>query len=529
MFAHHLLGAIQLFFSLENILVVALGLFIGITIGAIPGLNVPMTVALLLPITFYMSPVAGLSLLVGVYKGGTYGGSISAVLINTPGAPAAAVTCMDGYPMAMQGKAGKALRASIYGSVIGEFVSDLVLITIAAQIARFALRFGPTEKFALVFFALSTIGVISSEHKLKGIAAGLAGIFFHTIGSDPISGASRFTLGLFNLIGGIPFLPFLIGLFAVSEFLVQIEKRAASQKENVVAPISKRREDNYVSWKELKANFPTIARSTLIGIGIGALPGSGSAISAFVSYGAARNSSKHPEEFGKGSLEGVFAAETGNNAVTGGALIPLLTLGIPGDAITAIMLGVFLVHGLVPGPDLFVKSGDIIYAVFVGLMVANVLHFFIASAGLRLFVRLLSISRAILFPTVVVICLAGAFTANSNLFDVYVMIFFGLLGYVMKKFNFPVAPLLMGYILGPLLETSLVQALILSDGSILPVFSRPISAAFMALTVFFIVWSLFIQKRTLERRKARAGQRAEQPGPGKEEAGTSSDSERTGR
>ncbi|MCK5672212.1 MAG: tripartite tricarboxylate transporter permease [Spirochaetales bacterium] len=494
------LPALQIFFTFENILVVAIGLFVGITIGAIPGLNVPMTVALMLPITFQMAPVTGLSLLMGVYKGGTYGGSISAILINTPGAPAAAVTCLDGYPMAKQGKAGKALRAAIYGSVIGEFVSDLVLITIASQVAMIALKFGPAEKFALVFFALSTIGVVSSQHKLKGIAAGLTGILFYTMGLDPISGSSRFTFGVTNLLGGIPFLPLLIGLFAVSEFFIQIERRVSAQGNEAVAPVSKKREDNYVSWKEFKANIVTIIRSTLIGIGIGALPGSGSAISAFVSYGAAKNASKHPEQFGKGSLEGVFAAETGNNAVTGGALIPLLTLGIPGDAITAIMLGVFLVHGLVPGPDLFIKSGAVIYAVFIGLMVANILHFFIASLGLKVFIKLLSISRAVLFSVVIIICVAGAFTANSNIFDVYVMIFFGLLGYVMKKFNFPVAPLLMGYILGSLLETSLVQTLILSDGSILPFFTRPISLFFIPLTALFIIWSSFIQKRSSGRR-----------------------------
>ncbi|MCD6122639.1 MAG: tripartite tricarboxylate transporter permease [Spirochaetales bacterium] len=496
----HLIPAAQLFFTLQNILIVSLGLFIGITIGAIPGLNVPMTVALLLPITFYMQPIAGISLLLGVYKGGTYGGSISAILINTPGAPAAAATCLDGYPLARQGKAGKALRASIYGSVIGEFISDIVLITIAAQIAAIALKFGPTEKFSLVFFALCTIGVVSSEDKIKGLSAALLGIFIRTIGSDPITGSSRFTFGIFNLVGGIPFLPHLIGLFAVSEFFVQIGRKITSSKKDIVAPVSKNREDNIVTWKEFKTNIKTIIRSTLIGIGIGALPGSGSAISAFVSYGAAKNSSKEPEKFGKGSLEGVFAAETGNNAVTGGALIPLLTLGIPGDAITAIMLGVFLVHGLVPGPDLFVKSANIIYAIFIGLIVANILHFFIASLGLRLFTKLLSISRAILFPIVILICVAGAYTVNSNIFDVYVMIFFGVLGYIMKRFNFPVAPLMMGYILGALLETSLIQAMILSNGSVLPIFTRPISLLFVVLTVFFIIWSLFIQRKSKGKR-----------------------------
>ncbi|MBD3306710.1 C4-dicarboxylate ABC transporter permease [candidate division KSB3 bacterium] len=497
----YLIPAAQIFFTIKNLLVLPLGLFIGITIGAIPGLNVPMTVALLLPITFYMEPVAGIILLLGVYKGGTYGGSISAILINTPGAPAAVVTSLDGYPLAQQGKAGKALRASIYGSVIGEFFSDLILITIAGYIAMLALKFGPTEKFALIVFALSTIGVISSEHKAKGIAAGIVGIFIHMIGADPISGSSRFMFGIFELIGGIPFLPFLIGLFAISEFFIQIERKATADQKDVVVPVSETYEDNHVTWQELKANLKTIARSSLIGLGIGALPGSGSAISAFVSYGAAKNASKHPERFGKGSLEGVFAAETGNNSVCGGALIPLLTLGIPGDAITAIMIGVFLVHGLIPGPDLFVQSGDLIYAVFIGLLIANIFHFFIASLGLKLFIKILSISRSLLFPTVMVICIAGAFTVNSSVFDVYVMVIFGVVGYVMKKFHFPIAPLLMGYILGPLLETSLVQTLVLSNGSLLPVFTRPISLFFVGLTLFFLVWTTLIQRKVFRKKQ----------------------------
>ena len=496
-----ILSAFDLFFTLQNLLAVASGLTIGITIGAIPGLNVPMVVALLLPVTFYMPPVAGLSLLIGVYKGGTYGGSISAVLINTPGAPAAAVTAMDGYPLARAGKAGKALKASIYGSVIGEFLADLVLISIAAQIARIALKFGPQEKFSLVVFALTTIAVVSSEHKIKGIIVVLGGIFLHTIGSDPVFGSTRFTFGVFQLIGGVPFLPFLIGLFAISEFLVQIEKKVVQGRPDMLLPVTGNPEDSRVSWAEFKGNIKTILRSTLIGIGIGALPGSGSSIAAFVSYGAAKGASEHPEEYGKGSLEGVFAAETGNNAVCGGALIPLLTLGIPGDPITAIMLGVFLVHGLLPGPDLFTKSGPIIYAVFVGLMVGNLMHLFIASLGVKLFTKLLTISRAYLFPVVAVICVAGAFTTASNSFDVYIMIFFGLLGYIMKKLEFPIPPLTMGYILGSLLETSLVQSLILSNGSIITFFTRPISLGFLVLTLFSILWSTVFQRRSRKMRK----------------------------
>jgi len=487
--------AAQIFFTFKNILLISAGLFIGIVIGAIPGLNVPMAIALLLPITFYMHPVAGLSMLIGVYKGGTYGGSISAILINTPGAPAAAATVLDGYPLAQQGKAGKALKAAIYGSVIGEFFSDLVLISVAVHIANIALKFGPNEKFSLVFFALSTIAIISGGDKLKGVAAGLTGLFLRTIGLEPISSVKRFTLGIFDLTGGIPFLPLLIGLFAVSEFLAQIEKKVIIGRKDYIVPISTRPEDNYVTWSEFRQNFKTILRSSLIGLGIGALPGTGAAIAAFVSYGAAKNASRNPEKFGKGSLEGVFAAETGNNAVCGGALIPLLTLGIPGDAITAIMMGVLLVHGLIPGPDLFTKSGDIVYAIFIGTIIANILHFFIASLGLKLFIKVLSISRAFLFPTIIVICLAGAYAGDSKVFDVYLMMVFGIIAYVMKKFDFPLAPVIMGYILEPLLETSLIQALILNKGSLLPLITRPISLFFIILAAFFITRSFSQQKK----------------------------------
>ena len=486
-----LVDAMSVFFTLSNVLAVALGLIIGIVIGAIPGLNVPMIVALLLPITFYMDPITGLSLLLGVYKGGTYGGSISAVLINTPGAPAAACTQLDGYPMALKGQGGKALQASIYGSVIGELIADILLIALATQIARFALKFGPNEKFSLVFFALVTIGVVSGQNRLKGIAAGLIGLFIYSIGIEPISDASRFIFGNINFYGGIPFLPMLIGLFGVSEFFVQIEKKAVAGLKETVIPISKNREDNVISMKEFKANIWNILRSSFIGIGIGALPGSGSSISAYVAYGAARNASKDPDSFGQGALEGVIAPETANNAAVGGALIPLLTLGIPGDAITAILLGVFLIHGIVPGPELFTKSADLVYQIFISLMVGNVLHLVIAQLGLKLFMKMIQISKAILFPIIIVLCIFGAYSVGTSMFDVYVMLFFGILGYIMKKLDIPTAPLLMGHILGSLFEKSLVQSLILSKGSIVPFFTRPISLFFLLLTVFFIFWSGF--------------------------------------
>ena len=484
-----------LFFTLENIFAVIIGLTVGILIGALPGLNVPMIVSLMLPFTFTMAPVAGLSLLLGIYKGGTQGGSIASILINTPGTPAAAATCADGYPLAQQGKAGKALNAAIYGSVIGQFLADIVLISVAVQIAMVALRFGPSERLAIVIFALVAISLVSTTgNKLKGIAAGLAGIFVYSIGLDPVSGVSRFTFGQFQLIAGIPFLPLLIGLFAISEFFTQLETRLLHGKKEMIK-ISKNKEDNRVTWAEFKQNFPTIIRSSLIGIGIGAIPGPGSAISAFVCYGAAKNASKHPEKFGKGALEGVFAPETGGNATIGGSLIPLLTLGIPGDAVTAIMLGAFLVHGIIPGPELFTVSANMVYAIFITLIVSNIFHLFIAKSCLKIFVKAVSFCRTLLYPAIIVICFAGVFTSNSNIFDVRIMIIFGILGYIMKKTDFSIPTFLIGYILGPLFEISLIQTAIIFEGNIISVLQRPIVLFFVILTVVFLVWTAVSHKR----------------------------------
>lgn len=473
--------------QLQNIVLMIVGLIIGIVIGAIPGLNVPLAVALALPFTFNLAPLAGLSMLIGIYKGGTYGGSISAILINVPGTPAAAATAMDGNALARQGKAGKALKLSIYASIIGELASDIVLIVAAAQIARLALNFGPPEFFALGLFALTIIGLVSGTGLTRGLIAGALGILLSMVGLDPIEGEVRLAFGVYELTAGLKFIALIIGAFAISEALVQVEKSAVEKVAFNVLEVSDNPEDNRVTKEDFKKVLPAILRGTPLGIFIGAIPGIGSSIAAFLSYGLAKKFSKEPEKFGHGAIEGVAAAESANNAVTGSTLIPLLTLGIPGDVITAIMLGALTVHGLIPGPTLFQQQGDFITALFIGMLIVTLLHFVIAMIGLPLFIRAVKVPRGVLFPLVIVLCVTGTLVATSSIFDVFVMLGFGVLGYLMVKFGFPIAPLLIGFILGPLIEVSLRQSMILSDNSINIFFSRPVAAVFIGLTLVVVV------------------------------------------
>jgi len=467
--------------QLQNIVLMIVGLVIGIVIGAIPGLNVPLAVALALPFTFSLPPLAGLSMLIGIYKGGTYGGSIAAILINVPGTPAAAATAIDGNALARQGKAGKALKLSIYASVFGELASDLVLIIAAAQVAKIALSFGPPEFFTLGLFALTIIGLVSGTGLTRGLIAGSLGILLSMVGIDPIEGEVRMAFGIYELTGGLKFIALIIGAFAISEALVQVEKSVLKKSAFNVLEISKNADDNRVTREDFKKVLPAMLRGTPLGIFIGAIPGIGSSVAAFLSYGVAKRFSKEPEKFGHGSVEGVAAAESANNAVTGSTLIPLLTLGIPGDVITAIMLGALTVHGLIPGPTLFTQQGDFITALFIGMLIVTGLHFVIAMIGLPLFIRAVRVPRGVLFPIVIILCVTGTLVATSSIFDVFVMLGFGFLGYLMVKFGFPVAPMLIGFILGPLIEVSLRQSMILSDNSIEIFFTRPVSAIFMIL------------------------------------------------
>ena len=479
--------AFGMIFQLPNIVLMVVGLIIGIIIGAIPGLNTPLAVALALPFTFHLPPLAGLSMLIGIYKGGTYGGSISAILINVPGTPAAACTAIDGSVLAKKGQAGKALKMSIYASIFGELCSDLVLILLAFQIARIALEFGPAEYFALGLFALTVIGMVSGKSLLRGLISGFLGILLSTSGFDPIDGGNRFSFGIYELSGGLTLIPMIIGVFAIAEVLVQAEKCAFNSSDRNVLELSPNPEDNRVTRDDLKEAFPAILRGTLIGTIIGAIPGTGAAIAAFLSYGLAKRFSKTPEKFGEGALEGVAAAESANNGVCGTTLVPLLTLGIPGDVVTAIMVGALMVHGLIPGPTLFQQHGDFVTALFIGMLIATILHLFIAMLGLPLFIRAVRTPRGVLFPLVAILCVTGTLAATGSTFDLFVMLGFGFLGYAMIKFGYPVPPMLIGFILGPLVEVALRQSMTLSNDSISIFFTRPVACFFVVLTGIVIV------------------------------------------
>jgi len=477
---------VQVFFNWPNILAVFSGVTAGIFIGAIPGLTATMSIALLVPLTFTMSPVTGLAMLIGVYKGGTYGGSITAILINTPGTPAAAATALDGYPLAKKGKALKALKMAIYSSVMADVFSDIVLILVAAPLAIIALKLGPPELTTLLILALTIVGMVSGKSLIKGLLVASLGLLFSCVGMDLMTGTPRFIFGSLEMAKGFPLIPLLIGLFAIPEILVQVEEKARA-KESAVLKKSPKKEDNRVSFQELKRCSKTIFRSAIVGTFIGAIPGIGSVISSFISYGMAKSGSKNPEEFGEGSLEGVAAAEAGNNAVCGATLIPLLTLGIPGDAITAVMLGAFLIQGLVPGPELIIKHPAVIYGLFVALIVGNIANLTIANLGIRFFARVAGISKNILFPIVSILCVVGTYAVQNSLFDVKTMLFFGILGYFMRKFAFPIPPLLIAFILGPMVEDRLRQSLLISGGSPDIFFSSPISLAFIVLTGLSII------------------------------------------
>ncbi len=482
-----LLAAAQQVLTLHTVAMISLGLVIGILIGAMPGLNVPLAVAIALPITFKLDPIGGIALLVGIYKGGTYGGSISAVLINVPGTPAAAATAADGSALTRQGHAGKALRMSLYASIIGELVSDIVLIALAVPVALFALKFGPIENFALGLFSLTLIAVLSEGNMLKGLAAGAFGVFLSTFGLDPLTGDTRLSFGVHQVTAGWSFIALVIGIFAIAEAMSMVEKRWA--KPLATGRVRLSDPAHRLTREDWRAAAPAIARSAPIGVFVGAVPGLGSAISAYLNYGIARALSRRPERFGKGAIEGVAAAETGNNAVTGSTFIPMLTLGIPGDVITAIMLGAFMVHGLVPGPALFRDHGDFVNAFFVLMLVATFAHLIIGRLGLSLFIQAIKVPNTILFPTVLVLSLTGVYVATNSLFDIGVMLAFGVLGYGMNKFGFPVAPLLIGFILGPLVEVGLRQSLIIGHGDVTVFFRHPISAVFLSLAALTLVWT----------------------------------------
>lgn len=471
-----------LFASWMNILAMLGGMAAGVVVGAIPGMTGTMAVALALPFTFYMEPITGILLLVGIYKGAIYGGSISAILIKTPGTPAAACTVLDGYPLAQKGQANKALQIALYASCVADFISNISLIFFAGVIASFALRFGPPEFFTLICFSLTIVAGVSGDSIQKGIISACIGLLLATVGLDLVYGSNRFNFGNADLMGGLNFIPVLIGLFALPEIIKASAK--SSEQHEEVSSLGRAN----LSFNEFKRCFKTIIRGSLIGVVLGAIPGIGGAPAAFLSYSEAKRTSKNGDNFGKGEIEGVAASESGNNGCCGATMIPLLALGVPGDVITAVILGAFMIHGLTPGPLLFQDHISIVYAIFMGTMLSSLGMFIMGKISIRAFSRIAEIPKRVLFPIVLVLCFYGCYAINSNMFDVLLMILMGFLGFFMLQVKLPVAPFLIAFILGPMFEDNMRRSLLLSKGTLAIFLRSPICWFFIILTLL----SLFV-------------------------------------
>lgn len=496
-----ILSALPLLFSVETMIGLLVGTIGGMVIGALPGFSASMGVAILIPITFGMEPAAGLVMLIAVYTSAIYGGSITACLTNTPGTPASAATALDGYELTKQGKGLLALGVATISSSIGGIVGALALLFLAPPLGEFSLQFSSLEYFMLALFGITIIGSLAGDSLVKGLMSGVIGIFIGCIGLDLITGIPRYTFGIIPLEDGIEFVPALIGMFSISQVMIYASEIAGGKKQIVTSPSDGLKGSIWPTKKEFKLIFPTIIRSSIIGTIVGIIPAAGAGISSWVNYGITKSLSKEPEKFGKGSLEGMAASETGNNAATGGALIPLITLGLPGSAVAAILLGGLMIHGLYPGAELFSVHADITYTVMLGFLLANVL---MGVFGMLIAKRIAIVSivpTSILAPVIAALSTAGTFAIRNSMFDVGIMLLFGLIGYFLKKGGFATSPLILGLVLSPILEGNYRRALILSRGNIVSYFfTRPISIV-IAILVIASLFSPVIMKKVNSKSK----------------------------
>lgn len=485
-----LYGFYHLFSQPTAILLGLIGICVGLVLGVLPGLTATMGVAILLPFTFGMDSVSALLMISGVFFGGIYGGSITAILLNIPGTPAAAATALDGYQLTRKGKAGLALGFATIGSVIGGLVSVLILVFLAPILAKFALEFSAPENFALAIFGLSIIVSISGKSLMKGLMTGFIGLLVATIGLDPMTGYPRFTFGNQALMV-IPFIPVMIGLFAGSEAFKSIAEPNQIERNHIQIP------SVIPKWKEIKAQMLLMLRSGFIGSCIGSVPGAGADIAAFVSYNEAKRFSQHKDKFGTGRIEGVAAAEAGSNGCTGGAMLPMLSLGIPGDAVTAVMLGALTLQGLQPGPLLFKEHSEMVFTLFAGMLVCYVALLFIGLSTLKYLVKVLSMPKSYLIPIILSLCLVGTFAINNSVFDIGIMLVAGVLGYLLRMREFPVSPIVLAMIMGPMAESNFRRALALHNGSMEFLYTRPITFVLFStalLTMLFPIIKSIYQK-----------------------------------
>jgi putative tricarboxylic transport membrane protein len=475
-------GFAALFSNPANILLVFLGVVAGIIFGALPGLTTVAALSMFLPITYGMDLGVSLAMLTGIYIGGTSGGLVSAILLNIPGTPSSIATCFDGRPLALKGQAGKALGVGIFCSFIGTMVSIAAMVFISPALAALTIKFGPWENFAVTVFALALISSLVGKSLVKGLMSALLGMMIATIGFAPIDGVKRYTFGSIELTSGFTLLPVLVGLYAISEV---IASSAGSQgKDTTIISDFKIRGLGF-SFTEIKTQIGNIIRSSLLGLGIGILPGIGGSTANLVAYSVAKNSSRDPEKFGTGVIDGVVASETANNATIGGAMIPLLTLGIPGDGSTALLLGGFMLHGITPGPLLFQTQGPAVYMIFAAMILSSFIMMLVMYGGMKGFVQILKIPAYILLPVIVVLCIIGAYAVNFRTFDAWGLVIFGVLGLLMQKFGMPIPPLILGFILGEPFETNLRRGLQYSSGNVSDILNHPIALFFFGILVLF--------------------------------------------
>lgn len=473
----------------QSLAALTFGTILGVIVSAIPGVGPAQLIAVSLPFTFSMSPVPALLFLLGQFTGGMYGGAITAVLINTPGTPSSIATTFDGYPLARQGKAGKALWMSLIASVFGGLVSTTVLVLSAERLAWLSLAFGPAEMVGVIVLALLLIAAVEEASMTKGLISALLGALLAVVGTDSITGTPRLTFGITGLTGGIGLVPMLMGLFAIGEIFQFAEKRLTDRALEIRDTRQETPADRGLSWWEIWDTRGALWRGAWIGTIIGILPGLGSSAAAMIGYGYARRQSKTPELFGKGSLEGVAAPEAANNAETSGALLPFFVLGIPGSSLVAMLGGAFLMHGLTPGPKLFQENGDKMYAIYLGLYVTNIVLLIFGLASTRIFHFVVRIPQDFLYAVVFILAAVGTYALEGSLWDIWVMLLSGAAAYGMRKIGVPVSPLLIAFILVPVLEHSFRQALLISGGSLWVFVQRPMAATFLGIAAAWIIYS----------------------------------------
>ncbi|MEM0908542.1 MAG: tripartite tricarboxylate transporter permease [Pseudomonadota bacterium] len=492
-------GALSHIFTPLPFLYVFLGTVLGIVVGAIPGLSGAMLIALTLPLTFYMDPVNAIVLLIGMYVGAITGGLITATLLRMPGTPSNVVTTFDGHPLAMSGRPGRALGLGIAASFVGGIVSWVVLLLLAKPLSIWATRFGPFEYFTLILMAMVLIASVSQGSMVKGLIAGFLGMLVSMPGVDPSAGQPRLTWDWYVLNGGLKLLPVLIGIFAVSQIIgdiVSIGKKVDRIETSLSGMLMSLRD-----WRRQAFNM---LRSSLIGTWVGILPGIGASIGSIMAYTAAKNMSREPEGYGKGSEEGIVASEAANNATVGGALIPLIAMGIPGSVIDAILIGALMIHSIQPGPTLFLTNGNVVWAMIAACLVANVIMLIVMLCSVKVVSQVMYVPRTFLLPIILVFCIIGAFALDNTMFDVWVMLGFGVLGFAMERAGFPLGPFVIGFVLAPLMEEKLRSGLMMTAGSIEPIFTRPLPMLFLSIAVILLI-APFIRAWRQNRIARRAG------------------------